>query len=87
MVDSAGADYETVQENLKELLGIDQDPYQKVDITETLVSNEDGTQLDTYSQVAFVTKVQAQAFDVVLMPETLCSSFERKVILWILISC
>lgn len=78
VVDSAGADYETVQENLKELLGIDQDPYQKVDITETLVSNEDGTQLDTYSQVAFVTKVQAQAFDVVLMPETLCSSFEKE---------
>mgnify|MGYP007087866578 CR=1 FL=1 len=78
VVDSAGADYETVQENLKELSGIDQDPYQKVDITETLVSNEDGTQLDTYSQVAFVTKVQAQAFDVVLMPETLCSSFEKE---------
>ena len=78
VTDSAGSDYETVQENLKELLGIDQDPYQKVDITETLVSNENGTQLDTYSQVAFVTKVQAQAFDVVLMPETLCSSFEKE---------
>ena len=26
-----------------------------------------------------MTKVQAQAFDVVLMPETLCSSFEKEV--------
>ncbi len=78
VTDSAGSDSETVEENLKELLGIDQDPYQKVDITETFVTNEDGTQLDTYSQVAFVTKVQAQAFDVALMPEALCSSLEKE---------
>jgi len=77
VADSTGSDYEAAQESLEKLLGIDEDPYQKVDITETFTTDADGTQLDTYSQVAFVTKVQAQVFDVVLLPEALCESFEK----------
>ena len=77
VADSTGDNYEAAENSLEKLLEVDEDPYQQVDITETFTTDAGGTQLDTYSQVAFVTKVQAQAFDVVIMPEALCNAFEK----------
>jgi hypothetical protein len=71
MVDSADCDTETVAEQVKALLGSD-DEYEQVSLLSNLfTSSDDDGGFEYNSQMAFTAQAAANAIDVILMPETI----------------
>ena len=65
-------------EKVQEALGIQDDPYEIVTVDESLRTGEDGVALESYSQMAFTTKVSARAVDVLIGSEDYMDGFEFK---------
>ena len=63
---------------VQEALGIQDDKYEVVTVDESLRTGEDGAALETYSQMAFTTKVAAKAVDVLVGSEDYMDGFEFK---------
>ena len=63
VIDSYGTKQEEAEEKVQEALGIQDDPYEIVTVDESLRTGEDGVALESYSQMAFTTKVSARAVD------------------------
>lgn len=70
VLNSTGANVEEAQEKIKEMLGVSGDKYKKITLEENLFTINDGKELDPYGQMAFVTKIQASAIDMVVVPES-----------------
>lgn len=66
------------EEKVQEALGIQDDPYEIVTVDESLRTGEDGVALESYSQMAFTTKVSARAVDVLIGSEDYMDGFEFK---------
>lgn len=77
VINSAGSQTEEVQEEMKEVLGITEDPYKSIELAENFNTTQDGKELDPYSQMAFVTKIQASTVDVLVMPESFYQELEK----------
>ena len=70
VIDSLGSDYETAQKDVETVLGVEDDEFQTVTLEQNLNTVEGGEELDAYGQMALVTKIQANAIDVMVMPES-----------------
>ena len=62
VIDSYGTKQEEAEEKVQKALGIQDDPYEIVTVDESLRTGEDGVALESYSQMAFTTKVSAYWF-------------------------
>lgn len=79
VIDSYGTKQEEAEEKVQEVLGIQDDPYEIVTVDEKLLhTGEDGVALESYSQMAFTTKVSARAVDVLVGSEDYMDGFEFK---------
>ena len=78
VIDSYGTKQEEAEEKVQEVLGIQDDPYEIVTVDESLRTGEDGVALESYSQMAFTTKVSARAVDVLVGSEDYMDGFEFK---------
>lgn len=76
VIDSLGSDYETVQKDVETVLGVDEDEYQVVSLEQNLNTTEGGQELNPYGQMALVTKIEAKAIDVMVMPENYYESLD-----------
>ncbi|MDC7286939.1 hypothetical protein NXH76_03935 [Blautia schinkii] len=70
VVNAGNVDSEAVAADIKSLLGFE-DKNEVVEVAANLITNGDGTGFDYYTQMAYVTQVQTQALDVLVMPESL----------------
>ena len=70
VVNAGNVDSEAVAGDIKALLGFE-DKNEIVEVAANLITNGDGTGFDYYTQMAYVTQVQTQALDVLVMPESL----------------
>ena len=75
VIDSYGTKQEEAEEKVQEALGIQDDPYEIVTVDESLRTGEDGVALESYSQMAFTTKVSARAVDVLIGSEDYMDGF------------
>lgn len=78
VIDSYGMKQEEAENQVEKDLGIEEDPYQVVTVDESLHTGDDGVALESYSQMAFTTKVAARAVDVLIGSEAYMDSFENK---------
>ncbi|MDD5802873.1 MAG: hypothetical protein PUE78_00945 [Clostridia bacterium] len=78
VIDSYGMKQEEAENQVEKDLGIEEDPYQVVTVDESLRTGDDGVALESYSQMAFTTKVAARAVDVLIGSEAYMDSFENK---------
>ena len=78
VIDSYGTKQEEAEEKVEKALGIQDDPYEIVTVDESLRTGEDGVALESYSQMAFTTKVSARAVDVLIGSENYMDGFEFK---------
>ena len=78
VIDSYGTKQEEAEEKVEKALGIQDDPYEIVTVDESLRTGEDGVALESYSQMAFTTKVSARAVDVLIGSEDYMDGFEFK---------
>jgi len=76
--DLYGTKQEEAEEKVQKALGIQDDPYEIVTVDESLRTGEDGVALESYSQMAFTTKVSARAVDVLIGSEDYMDGFEFK---------
>lgn len=76
-VNSSMYDSEALSQEIAQELGAD-DATETVYAGGSLVTEANGTQLDYYSQMAFVTKLQAKEIDVMVMPESLYNNLEKE---------
>lgn len=77
VVDAVTSNTEVLAEEIEERLSITGEN-QKVQVSSNFVSDRQSEGLDYYSQMAFVTQVQAKTIDIVLMPEDLCKVYEEE---------
>ena len=63
VIDSTERNRRKPEEKVQKALGIQDDPYEIVTVDESLRTGEDGVALESYSQMAFTTKVSARAVD------------------------
>lgn len=77
VVDVASGSTQGLAEDVQECLAITE-KNQEVQINSNFVSDGKSEGLDYYSQMAFVTQVQAKTIDVVLLPEDLCGIYEEE---------
>lgn len=70
VVNAGNVDSEAVAQDIKALLGTE-DKNDVVEVAANLITNGDGSGFDYYTQMAYVTQVQTQALDVLVMPESL----------------
>ena len=78
VIDSYGMKQEEAEEKVREALEIQDDPYEVVTVDESLRTGEDGVALESYSQMAFTTKVAARAVDVLIGSEDYMAGFQNK---------
>ena len=78
VIDSYGTKQTEAEEKVQEALGIQDDPYEVVTVDESLRTGDDGAALESYSQMAFTTKVAAKAVDVLIGSEAYMDGFEFK---------
>ena len=78
VIDSYGMKQEEAEEKVQEALEIQDDPYEVVTVDESLRTGEDGVALESYSQMAFTTKVAAKAVDVLIGSEDYMDGFQNK---------
>ena len=78
VIDSYGMKQEEAEEKVQEALEIQDDPYEVVTVDESLRTGEDGVALESYSQMAFTTKVAAGAMDVLIGSEDYMAGFQNK---------
>ena len=78
VINSSGSGYDAAVSSLEEFFGIADEKYKTVELSESYSTTSDGDALDTYAQMAFVARVQAKDMDVVLLPESLCESYEEQ---------
>ena len=78
VIDSYGTKQEETEEKVQEALGIQDDPYETVTVDESLRTSGNGEELESYSQMAFTTKVAAESVDVLVGSEAYMNSFEFK---------
>ena len=71
VIDSYGTKQEEAEEKVQEA-------YEIVTVDESLRTGEDGVALESYSQMAFTTKVSARAVDVLIGSEDYMDGFEFK---------
>ena len=77
VVDSYGTKQEEAEQMVQKALGIEEDPYQIVTVDESLRTGEDGA-LESYSQMAFTTKVAAKAVDLLVGSSEYMEGFQNK---------
>lgn len=70
VVDAGESDTEAFATELREFFGIT-DRYEKVDILTNIMTDDEGKSFAQYGEMAFLTQIQADSMDVVLMPEPL----------------
>ena len=78
VIDSYGARQTEAEEAVQKALGIEDDPYQIVTVDESLRTDSDGVALESYSQMAFTTKVAARAVDLLVGSSEYMDSFQNK---------
>lgn len=77
VVNAGMCDTEAYAEELRDLLGAE-GRYEQVEIVANLTTDEEGRELQQYAQMAFITHLQADVMDVVVMPEPLYESFKDQ---------
>lgn len=80
VVNTMGQDFTEREEEIKEVLGT-KDKYDDVSILNNFATDQDGKDLEYYSQMAFMTQVQAGSLDVLIMPEAMYETEKKKGIL------
>lgn len=78
VIDSFGMKQEEAESQVEKALGIGEDPYQVVTVDESLRTGDDGVALESYSQMAFTTKVAAKAVDILVGSEAYMDGFANK---------
>lgn len=78
VIDSFGMKQEEAESQVEKALGLEEDPYQVVTVDESLRTGDDGVALESYSQMAFTTKVAAKAVDVLVGSEAYMDGFANK---------
>lgn len=76
VIDSLGSDYEKTGKEIEGILGVEEDDFQVVSLEQSLSTINGGGELNPYGQMALVTKIEAKAIDVMVMPETYYESLE-----------
>lgn len=77
VIDVGSSDTLALAEDIKERLGAT-GKHDQVQVNSNYVTSVKEEGLDYYSQMAFVTQVQAETLDVVLLPKELCEIFEEQ---------
>lgn len=77
VVDAVSSNTQELAEDIEERLAVTGEN-QDVQVNSNFVSDGQSEGLDYYSQMAFVTQVQAKTIDVVLLPEDLCGIYEEE---------
>lgn len=77
LVDTGSSDTQAVSDGIEDSLDA-KGKYQEIMVSGNFVSDGQNGGLDYYSQMAFVTQVQAKTIDVVLMPEEICKGYEEE---------
>lgn len=77
IIDAGTSDTVAFTEEIREILGMT-GKNDCVDANANYVTSTQDDGLDYYSQMAFVTQVQAKALDVVLLPQKSCEVFEEQ---------
>ncbi|MDO5134715.1 MAG: hypothetical protein Q4D55_01575 [Eubacteriales bacterium] len=77
-VNSTGVFSPSAQEEIESLFGAQEDKYRTVEIAANVNTNGEGTELDPYAQMAFVTKTQAGTIDALVMPQSFCQVLEEE---------
>lgn len=75
--DAGTSNVDTFSEGIREVLELT-DENQVIEVTSSYVTDASSGGLDYYSQMAFVTQVQAQTLDVVLLSEDACEIYEGE---------
>lgn len=75
--DAGASDVDAFSESVKKVFDTE-DPNQVIELTSSYVSDADTGGLDYYSQMAFVTQVQAQTLDVLILSEEACEIYEEE---------
>lgn len=75
--DAGTSNVDTFTEGIREVLELT-DENQVIEVTSSYVTDASSGGLDYYSQMAFVTQVQAQTLDVVLLSEDACEIYEGE---------
>lgn len=70
-------DSDVLQEEAREILGTT-DKYQTVEVGSNFTTGPNEAELDMYSQMAFVAKVESWALDVLILPEPLCEDLNKE---------
>ena len=75
--DAGTSDVVAFSESVKKVFDTE-DPNQVIELTSNYVSDADTGGLDYYSQMAFVTQVQAQTLAVLILSEEACEIYEEE---------
>lgn len=78
VIDSDGTGYEEMLASMEAMTGADEDEYKQVELSMNFKTGTDESQLDTYDQMAFITRVQAGTEDLVVAPEALCEELDES---------
>lgn len=79
-VNTKAQDFTEEQEKIRKILGAE-GKYEQVSVIGNFSTDQTGKDLEYYSQMSFMTQMQAGTIDVVIMPETMYKTEQRKGIL------
>lgn len=79
-VNTKAQDFTEEQEKIRKILGAE-GKYEQVSVIGNFTTDQTGKDLEYYSQMSFMTQMQAGTLDVVIMPETMYKTESRKGIL------
>lgn len=77
VVNAGDFDTDGYGDAVKEFLG-SEDEYEEVAVTTTFRTNQNGDELDYYTQMAYIAQLQAKSLDVVVLPKPLYENFAKQ---------
>lgn len=78
VVNSMVGDTDTLEQEIKDVLGCSDDKYSRVEIGVNLTTDSEQKEFDYTAQMAYVTQVQTGSIDVMVMPESLYQTLNEN---------
>lgn len=78
VVNSTGDFDQELKRDMEAVFGAEEDKYRIVELSANVNTNQEGTELSPYAQMAFVTKIHARTIDALVMPESFFSVLEEQ---------
>ena len=78
VVNSLAGDTDTLEQEIKDVIGCSDDKYSRVEIGINLTTDSDQKEFDYTAQMAYVTQVQTGSIDVMVMPESLYQTLNEN---------